>query len=330
MKPSGQLNHAGTDQTDLEFALETQSGFLVVVKGSGNDGRVTLAVRRRVGTPPASAIALTPNEVKRLVNLLAELSPSALKDKLVVGRARDSYLDDLMGSHNEPEDAEFSLFIERDFPELAKRKRTTPKSFLSGGLGAGLGNTLGTPREKIGRFFSNLPLSGRQIAIAASILVVVAVVALSTVALLQSRPFGTKSKTATTAVEVSPTAAIEDFSRSFVIDMLTFKKDLYRQAQVSAMAKMSPDLAQKYWQETGFPLTRAQLKSIPQDQEIQITQVATLPFSASIYQVDVNGAIVNPTAKTNLPLHIRLTVNKDSQGKLTVIEQKDLSSAATK
>src|ERR1700733_6202555 len=105
MKPSGQLNQSSTDQTDLEFALETQSGFLVVVKGSGNDGQVTLAVRRRVGTPPASAIGLAPDEVKRLINLLVELSPAALKerDRLLVGRARDSYLDDLMGSHNEPE-----------------------------------------------------------------------------------------------------------------------------------------------------------------------------------------------------------------------------------
>src|ERR1700679_4303479 len=100
------------------------------------------------------------------------------------------------------------------------------------------------------------------------------------------------------------------------------------------MSQMTPELAQKYWQETGFPLTSRQLKSIPQDQEIELTTVTALPISAGLYQVDVAGsvvALVSPTSKPKtMPLHIRLTISKDAANKLTVTEQKDLSSSAAR
>lgn len=288
MKPSAQLNQAPTDQTDLEFALETLSGFLVVVKGSGNDGRVTLAVRRRVGTPPASAIGLTPDEVKRLINVLGELSPAALKDreKHNVGRARDAYLDDLMGSHNEPESAELDVFMERDFPGLAnKRKRTnaTPKTFL--------GAESSDPIHKLSEALANFKLPTKEIAFAGCAVVLVIGIALSAVALLNYKPFAHHAKVAAEAVP-APTSGIDEFSKSFVLDMLTFKADNYRQAQVRAMAEMSPELAQKYWQETGFPLSRKQLKAIPQDQEVKVASVTTVPISVQFYQVDVEGSVI--------------------------------------
>jgi hypothetical protein len=334
MKPSGQLNQATTDQTDLEFALETQSGFLVVVKGSGNDGRVTLAVRRRVGTPPASAIALGPDEVTRLINLLGELSPSALRerDKLLVGRARDSYLDDLMGTHNEPENPELDLFMERDFPELAnkRKKGSGPKTFL----GASSSNPIHKLSDALADAFAAFKVKSKQIGLAAGALVVVVGIALSTVAVITHNPFAAHTKVAAEAVAPAPTAGIEDFSKGFVLDMLTFKKENYRQAQVRVMSQMTPELAQKYWQETGFPLTSRQLKSIPQDQEIKLTTVTALPISAGLYQVDVEGsvvALVSPTSKPKtMPLHIRLTISKDAANKLTVTEQKDLSSSAAR
>jgi len=324
--PSGQLNQATAEHTDLEFALETQSGFLVVVKGSGNDGRVTLAVRRRVGTPPASSVGLTPDEVKRLINLLAELSPAALieRDKHLVGKAREAYLDDLMGSHNQPESGELDLFIERDFPELAnKRKRTgsTSKTFLDAAPSLG---------KVFSSFASVLPRPG-QTKIAIFALAAVLVIALCTVALLNAKSLlASNVKVQPEAAQSLPTTGIEEFSKGFVLDMLTFKKENYRQAQVRAMAEMSPDLATKYWQETGFPLTKQQLKSIPQDQEVQVARVSALPMAPGQYQVDVVGAVIAQGGAKSMPLHIRLTVTKDAASKLTVTEQKDLSSAAEK
>jgi hypothetical protein len=336
MKPSGQLNQAIADHTDLEFALETQSGFLVVVKGSGNDGRVTLAVRRRVGTPPASAVGLAPDEVKRLINLLCELSPAALseRDKHLVGRARDSYLDDLMGSHNQPENSEINLFMERDFPELANKrskgsKKKGSNTFLGTETGS-LGTSLDTLMNSLSGALAGFKLKPKQIVVCASALVLLGV-ALSVVAVLNFKPFASHASHANVQADVvapAPTAGIEEFSKDFVLDMLTFKSESYRPAQVRAMSKMTPELTQKYWQETGFPLTTRQLKSIPQDQEVQVASVTALPISAGLYQVDVVGTVVQARSKSepkSMPLHIRLTVSKDAAGKLTVTEQKDLS-----
>ncbi|MBS1996623.1 MAG: hypothetical protein JSS86_09945 [Cyanobacteria bacterium SZAS LIN-2] len=325
MKPSGQLNHSGTD-SDLEFALETQSGFLVVVKGSGNDGRVNLAVRRRVGTPPSSSIALAPDEVKRLINLLGELSPMALteRDKMLVGKARDAYLDDLMGPEQkaEPENAELDLFIERDFPELAnkRKKHNPPRTFL--------GAASGDPFHKFQAAIADLQVKPRQFAMAVGAIAIVGVLVLSAVAFLSYKPFASHKSAEVAPVAVSPSAGIEDFSKSFVLKMLTFKKDSYRQAQVQAMAQMTPELAQKYWIETGFPLTRAQLRAIPQDQEVIVSNATAVPLGDGVYQVDVTGQVLANAGAKNLPLHIRLTVSKDqTDGKFIVSEQKDLSSS---
>ncbi|MBU6452062.1 MAG: hypothetical protein KGS72_09815 [Cyanobacteria bacterium REEB67] len=349
MKPSSHISPSSLD-SDLEFALETQSGFLVVVKGSGNDGRVTLAVRRRVGTPPTSAIVLAPDEVKRLINLLGELSPLALrdKDKLLVGKARDAYLDDLMANgsqaaqhddaadlpHNmKNADAEMSLFMERDFPELASKRKNQRKTFL--------GASSSNPIHKISDAFADLREKQRRsdkssagifAMVSPAVLMIGALVilgALSTVALLNYQPFASHKKAESAPVVVPVSQSIEDFSKNFVQDMLTFKIDTYRQAQVRCMAQMSPELAQKYWQETGFPLTRSQLRAIPQDQQTQIVSTVALPVSPGIYQVDVEGSVTAQAGAKTMPLHIRLTASKDATGKYTVTEQKDLSSAPT-
>lgn len=49
-------------------SFETQSGFLVLVKPIGN--RYSLSFKRQIGTPPTSSIFLTPDEARRLSNLL--------------------------------------------------------------------------------------------------------------------------------------------------------------------------------------------------------------------------------------------------------------------
>jgi hypothetical protein len=59
--------------TTTERVIDTQSGFLVVVKHLGI--RDTLSVRRRIGTPPSSSILLTPDESLRLAQILTEEKP---------------------------------------------------------------------------------------------------------------------------------------------------------------------------------------------------------------------------------------------------------------
>jgi hypothetical protein len=54
--------------TTSERVVDTQSGFLVVVKRL--DDRYTLSFKRRIGTPPTSSINLTPDESKRFARIL--------------------------------------------------------------------------------------------------------------------------------------------------------------------------------------------------------------------------------------------------------------------
>jgi K+/H+ antiporter YhaU regulatory subunit KhtT len=49
-------------------SFETQSGFLVIVKPIGNV--YSLSFKRQLGTPPTSFVTLTPDEARRLSNLL--------------------------------------------------------------------------------------------------------------------------------------------------------------------------------------------------------------------------------------------------------------------
>ncbi|MBX9725245.1 MAG: hypothetical protein K2X81_27825, partial [Candidatus Obscuribacterales bacterium] len=55
--------------TTTERVLDTQSGFLVVVKRLGD--KLALSVKRQIGTPPSSSIALTPDETVKLSKILA-------------------------------------------------------------------------------------------------------------------------------------------------------------------------------------------------------------------------------------------------------------------
>jgi len=55
--------------TTTERVVDTQSGFLVVIKKI--DTRLALSVKRRIGTPPVSSILLTPDESLKLANILS-------------------------------------------------------------------------------------------------------------------------------------------------------------------------------------------------------------------------------------------------------------------
>lgn len=66
--------------TTTERVVETQSGFLVVVRRS--EERQALSVKRRLGTPPASSVLLTSDESLKLARILGDGTAAAVRKPL--------------------------------------------------------------------------------------------------------------------------------------------------------------------------------------------------------------------------------------------------------
>ncbi|MDP3507560.1 MAG: hypothetical protein Q8T09_06185 [Candidatus Melainabacteria bacterium] len=286
---------------DKECQLETQSGFMLVFKGAKD--KATLSVRRKVGTPPSSAVTLTPDELRRLSNLVGELSPEpASRQRLAVGSERP------------PAESDFDSFVAREYPELAQRRRVK-KAF-----------PVSVPEALF-----ELVTQKKLMLMAGLALAVLITTAVSTVVFLTSKPFAGAPIAATPSpakVGLSGSLSLEETARTFVLDMLNFRKDSYRQAQIKAMAMMTSDLADRYWKETNFPLTRSQLRALPQDQEVRIESVVPTTISPGNYQVDVKGNLIGASGTTPTAVVIRLSIIQDASGKLLVSEQKDITAQA--
>jgi hypothetical protein len=272
---------------DREGQVETQSGFMLVFKG--NRDKATFSVRRKVGTPPTSAVTLTPDELRRLTNLVSELMPEpASREMLSVGAARA--LENTADRGDQPFGRELDTFIEREYPEIARRRRTRQ------------------PRPTVNK---------KAVVIASAVLLGAALVTGAAFHFLNAKPFAHAAR----AQSEIATPSVEEIARNFVSDMLDFKSASYRQSQIKAMAMMSDDLSSRYWQETHFPLSKSQLRKMPA-QELTIDSVNPVVLSPNNYQVDVKG-----TLTTNKPIAIliRLSMTKGSDGKYLVTDQKDLS-----
>lgn len=316
---------------DKECYLETQSGFMFVLKG--NRDRAVLSVRRKVGTPPQSAVVLTPDELKRFANLASELIDDSLQgnaqqtESKYTGHANLGMpLGDLdMSGGNELND-ELDTFIEREYPELAnKRKKSAQGQTGASGLLSDLVNA-STSQHLLK---TGLLLLG---------ILVVSFVGFNLF-------FGKKSDHGTVTIG-NPVAGsdpnqqdqdlaqgpaqtqVEALARTFVADLLDFKKATYRQSQMRAMSMMTPELAQKYWRETKFPLSPAELARNPQDDVIQINSVKSERLEPATYQVDVIADHIKNKAgqADHSPIMLRLTVVQSSQGKWLIQDQKDVTS----
>ncbi len=292
-------NNAEFTLLDKECQLETQSGFMLVFKGAKD--KATLSVRRKVGTPPSTAVALTPDELRRLANLVGELSPEP-SSRQRVG----------VGSERPPAESEFDSFVEREYPELAQRRRVK-KAF---------------PVSLPEALFELV--TEKKLLLGAAAFAVLVLAAGATTFLLSSKPHIAPASNAATATEsgASGSLALEKTARTFVMDMLNFRKGSYRQAQIRAMAMMTPELADRYWTETHFPLTRLQLKAMPQDQEVRIESITPVTLAAGSYQVDVQGNLIGTSGTPPTPVIIRLSIVQDATGKLLVSEQKDITNGA--
>lgn len=283
-----------TIQTDREANLETQSGFLIVLKGAGD--KLTLSVRRRVGTPPTSSVTLTPDEVRHFSNQLAEVLPQSRNEKIAVGPERVAV--------NQPA-GELDLFMEREYPGLAAKKR----------------NRTGTPRT--------LALPKEAIKTGVLALALVAVVG-GMVAYFALKPKTKKVVTEVAQVqEVAPD--VEGFSRKFIGNMLDFKRDTYRPSQIKALAMMTPELQKAHWVETGFPMSRAQVSKLPAEQEVRVESVNVVAIDPTTYEVDATGGVVTggTTGSQSMPFHLKLNVVKTDDG-LLVSSQKDMTAEAAK
>jgi hypothetical protein len=287
---------------DKECQLETQSGFMLVFKGAKD--KATLSVRRKVGTPPSSAVTLTPDELRRLSNLVGELSPEPASRQRVA-----------VGSERPPAESDFDSFVAREYPELAQRRRIK-KAF-----------PISVPEA-----IFELITQKKLLLLAGLALAVLVTTAVSTVLFLTSKPFaGAPIAAAPSATKagLAGSLSLEETARTFVLDMLNFRKDSYRQAQIKAMAMMTPDLATRYWSETNFPLSRSQLKALPQDQEVRIESVVPTTISPGNYQVDVKGNLIGASGTAPTAVVIRLSIIQDASGKLLVSEQKDITAQTT-
>lgn len=137
----------------------------------------------------------------------------------------------------------------------------------------------------------------------------------------------TNVKPAPPPVDVLSVTKVDNFARRFVSEMLDFNPDTYRASQVQAMSYMSPELLEKYWKETNFPLTRKQLKGLPQGTTVMITRVSQERPDPKTAIADIYAELVRTETKLSSPVHIKLKLTVGDENTIKVIEQEDLTAA---
>jgi hypothetical protein len=300
--------------TTTERVVDTQSGFLVVIKRV--DSRLSLSVKRRLGTPPVSSILLTPDESLKLSRILA----GSKSDLHVPTRINTPISPDVDGwlASIEDLDREAGQFLESNEVEPGPLTDPHSRSF-----------TARRPRSTRRRTAGPFKISKKQIIVGASCLVLVPLLTFVGYKTLTSKNIAPKQAVAAAPAVVDVQALEADrvnkFSRAFVSDMLDFSPATYKISQIHAMANMSPELLESYWKETHFPLTSDQLKSSPQGMTLMITKIEQQRTDDQARAVDIYAELVSPNSKISNPVHLQLKVGTSVDGQLRVLEQKDLS-----
>jgi hypothetical protein len=91
---------------------------------------------------------------------------------------------------------------------------------------------------------------------------------------------------------------------------------------------MSPELLEKYWEETNFPLSKRQLKGLPQGTTVMITRIAQERSGPTDATADIYAQLVRTDSKLSSPVHIKLKLGVSEENKIRVIEQEDLTAGA--
>jgi hypothetical protein len=292
--------------TTSERVVDTQSGYLVLVKKV--DGtRVALSVKRRIGTPPGSSIVLTSDEQVKLSKILADarhLTPTAR-----VSPRAEQWTNTLSNkTRSGGEEFSYTDAPEREFAQVKADRQ--------------IEIALNKRRRR-----TDVPYNRAQAAgLIAGFLVLPALAFVGINKLMHSG----KSSAQVAPMAVSNTAAteatrIDRFVRGYVADMLDFDPSTYRVSQIRAMSQMKPELLNRYWNETHFPLSTTQLQATPKGQTLMITKVTQQRGPDNTDDVDLFAELVSANSKISTPVHLRLTVGSTNENQIRVLEQKDLS-----
>lgn len=356
---SGGEAGGGFDTSDMitqspettERVVDTQSGFLVVIKRL--ESRLSLSVKRRIGTPPSSSVLLTPDESVKLSKILsspgnesrdwesrirrsamssdidsflstfesegksqASRSSSVTRsilDDLDEYNSLDQYDHDYQELQEEPlseSQTRWDKFILDDAPPELRKRRSR------------------RARASMPDFSALLKLLPRVPGKSAALLAI-GLIAVLAVSAIIAGVNGQKSVNTHAPLPPSPLEEekVDKFARTFVSNMLDFSPSTYRSSQVQAMSVMTPELLDRYWQETNFPLSRRQLTTLPQGQTVLITRVQQERNDETTKDVDIYAELVSNDGKLSSPVHLKLKVANGQDGRLEVVEQKDLTAA---
>lgn len=306
--------------------VETQSGFLVVLKDV--EERISLSVKRKIGTPPQSHVLLTPDEVRRLSRILAGQNQEETSEFKVTGLQPES----AVGSDSQPASGSegapgavagssdraidtltFHTQKSTDFSDLEKKYKKQR------GGNDGLISPRRSSEKKV------LIFGGVSIAT----LVILAVVAAGFLFFNYS-----SSTPPQEAKEIAKRGMnsenVDTFVRTYVSNLLDFSPRSYKYSQIQAMSKMNPELLKKYWRETNFPLSKRQLKRLPKDQTVVVNKVLQAPTSSVTTDVDLYAELLTSKSKQPTPVHLKLGLSLNQDGNLEVVSQKDLTAEDAK
>ncbi len=290
--------------------VETQSGFLVVLKDV--EERVSLSVKRKIGTPPASQVLLTSDESLKLSRILTsgkntegksllEKEPTFTDYRVAPSLERTPAANDAIQTltaetHQTSDFSDLNIPDRKSRSEMISPRRAKEKKYLIFGA-VGLAAVLVTFVGAAIFFFFNYSSS--------------------------TAPEEAKE----IARSEMSSENVDTFVRKYVSNLLDFGPRSYRYSQVQAMSVMKPDLMKKYWNETNFPLSRRQLNRLPQGQSVVINKVVQEPTSSVSTDVDIYAELGSQKAKESAtPIHLRLGLSLNQDGKLVVVSQKDVSS----
>lgn len=295
--------------TTNERVVDTQSGFLVVVKRV--DSRITISVKRRIGTPPTSAIQLTLDESIKLSAILAD-QVAIHTGKQLSPKKIQSSVEDWLGkvtSEAEGQLDPLSGTVKSD----STNDEATPHPEMS-------------PMQRAARNRRKhlAPNQSTKIAVAAGALVVIAIFVIA-IGQISKKPSPVSAPAVVTTTSPLDDAIVDKFARGFVSDMLDFNPETYRVSQIQAMSHMTAPVLDKYWSETNFPLPVKQLKTIPQGQTVMITKVAQERTASEEKEVDIFAELVSANSKISNPVHLKLKLALTPDKQIKVSSMQDLT-----
>ncbi len=286
--------------TTTERVVDTQSGFLIVIKRLTD--KLSLSVKRRIGTPPTSSVSLTPDESLKLSRILA--SSVSVED--------------------EPQEQQ-----QMESPRAIRRRNLNRLSSESG--------ETTIPDLVVPASLQNNKVPMKLMLASVFRTFLIPIIGVTVTVFAVGFAFGVGSDKFISVKPALPLAdplladplnagKVESFVRDFVAQMLDFSAKTYRISQVQAMASMSPELLEKYWQETRFPLSKRQLASLPTQTSVLISDLKQERIDQNTVQVDIKAQLSdlrNPKQGTLVNLRLKLTAGKD--GQIVVTDQQDIS-----